>query len=105
MIIEEINGLLWHLLAGITCGHHRTCYHQGKPKIVHEREQDALNHADSLNHQNNRNRKVEAYPCPFCWNWHVGRAMNSERLSHLASMVGRKQFTAMTEESRQEVER
>lgn len=99
----EINTMILHLLAGVACGREHTCYHNGRPKIIHEVEQDAHWHADSLNNHNSGRRKVEAYPCPFCWNWHVGRAMDMDTLKYLAAKVGREQFIAATTGSRQEV--
>ncbi len=34
----------------------------------------------------NRFHKVEPYPCPFCWNWHVGRPKKYAQIKYLAAL-------------------
>ena len=75
---EELQQL--HLKAGKWCGIKKTC---GK-KVKHLTYEKAKYIADKLNYTNPGQMK-EAYPCPFCGAWHVGREMRREELEELAN--------------------
>jgi hypothetical protein len=88
----EIDLMVLHLLAGLSCGQKATCGDESKWKIRHKSEESASAHADALNRKNELklnpelDHPVEAYPCPFCYFWHVGRTMSLEELKTLAQM-------------------
>lgn len=82
----EINLMVLHLLAGMSCGKEATCGPEAKPKIKHSREEDAIRHANGLNNNPRAHHRVEPYPCPYCYFWHVGREMTMEELKSLAEM-------------------
>lgn len=45
--------------------------------------------------------KVEPYPCPFCWKWHVGRRTSNKRLRYLVAL--RKIDAALPQDRDEEV--
>lgn len=65
-----------HINAGRKAGEERTC---GK-KVRYGGEESAGKAADSMNRKPNTRNHLEAYPCAFCGQWHVGRAMSREEL-------------------------
>lgn len=79
----ETNLVLLHLLAGLACGEKATCGDEERRKIKHMSEESAAKHALDLNNGKGRH-KVEPYPCPFCYHWHVGREMSIEELRNKA---------------------
>jgi hypothetical protein len=79
----EINTILLHLLAGLACGEKATCGDEVRRKVKHRTEKAATSHANSLNDGAGTHR-VEPYPCPYCYYWHVGREMDMKRLIRLA---------------------
>lgn len=67
-----------HLLAGQAAGKERTC----GTKVKYETEELAVKAANSINKSNNRKHINEAYPCPFCGKWHIGREMSEQELKN-----------------------
>ena len=65
-----------HLNAGEKAGEERTC---GK-KVKYNSEETAVKSADSMNKKPTTRRELEAYPCYFCKNWHIGGKMPVEVL-------------------------
>jgi hypothetical protein len=65
-----------HLQAGLKAGLERTC---GK-KIPWPDEERANKAAASMNKKPTTRNVLEAYPCPFCKEWHIGRKMSLEEL-------------------------
>ena len=65
-----------HLNAGRKAGVERTC---GK-KVRYPSEESAVRAADEMNHKPTTKKPLEAYPCPFCEQWHIGRAMSIDEL-------------------------
>ena len=65
-----------HLNAGRKAGEERTC---GK-KVRYSAESSALRAADEMNKKPSTKKPLEAYPCPFCEQWHIGRAMSLDEL-------------------------
>jgi hypothetical protein len=70
--------VLMHYRAARAAGEESACGN----KIRHEEERKAERHALNLNRRpavlaGEKNR-VEPYPCPFCFFWHVGRKMTTE---------------------------
>ena len=70
--------------------HHRAASLAGeasacKNKINYESEERASRDALALNQKVNRPNfhKSEAYSCPFCNGWHIGREMSKEKLRSL----------------------
>lgn len=86
--MEEINKMLLQLLAAIATGQENSC----GDKEQHKTENRAKQHASRLNSRGRQNHKVEAYPCPWCFFWHVGREYRTDRLSYLAMRVRHEQF-------------
>lgn len=80
VMMEEINTMLLHLLAGLKCGPTATC----GEKVQHSNEILAEKHAERLNKSKKSKHKVETYPCPFCYCWHVGREFSLSELQRLA---------------------
>lgn len=54
-------------------------------KIPHRTQEKADKHAASLD-QVSWAHRVESYPCPFCWNWHVGRPKKDGQIKYLAAL-------------------
>jgi hypothetical protein len=65
-----------HLNAGRKAGADRTC---GK-KVRYPAEASAVRAADEMNQKPTTKKPLEAYPCPFCEQWHIGRAMSIDEL-------------------------
>jgi hypothetical protein len=67
-----------HKRAAIATGKDVAC----GSKINYKTEEKAIRAAISLNQKTNRPNfhKLEAYPCPFCNGWHIGREMSKEEL-------------------------
>jgi hypothetical protein len=65
-----------HLQAGLAAGEERTC---GK-KIRWSDEERANKAAGDMNQKPTTRNVLEAYPCPFCKTWHIGRKMSKEEL-------------------------
>ena len=57
-------------------GEERTC---GK-KVRYPAEESAQRAAIEMNKKPTTKKPLEAYPCPFCDNWHIGRAMSLDEL-------------------------
>jgi hypothetical protein len=75
----EVNEIEMHHRAARAAGEESAC----TGKVRHETERKAQGHARSLNRHPSRQRPgntdwKEAYPCPFCDGWHVGREMTDE---------------------------
>lgn len=65
-----------HKKTGLVCGEEKTC----GIKVVYECEEDASRSALALSKKGISKYELEAYPCPFCNKWHVGRKMSREEL-------------------------
>jgi hypothetical protein len=65
-----------HLNAGRKAGEERTC---GK-KVRYPSEESAERAAVEMNAKPTTKKPLEAYPCPFCVQWHIGRAMTIDEL-------------------------
>lgn len=65
-----------HLTAGRAAGEERTC---GK-KVRYPSEESAGRAADEMNRKPSTRKPLEAYPCAFCEQWHIGRAMSIDEL-------------------------
>ena len=71
-----------HLNAGRKASEERTC----GQKIRYPAEDSAVRAADAMNAKPTTKKPLEAYPCPFCEQWHIGRAMSVDELrSYVAS--------------------
>lgn len=68
-----------HLIAGRRVGQEKTC---GK-KTKYADEAAALKAAASHNKWEKRRHDVEAYPCAFCNQWHVGQIMPIEIIQQI----------------------
>ena len=77
----EWNERQLHLKAAWYLGRERSC---GK-KVRHPTYEDAKYIADKHNYTN-ADKMIEAYPCPFCKKWHVGRMMSREELETYARL-------------------
>ena len=70
-----------HLAAGRKAGRERTC----GTKVAYPTEDSAARAADSMNTKPKTRKPLEAYPCAFCAQWHIGRRMSLDELrSHAA---------------------
>lgn len=65
-----------HLAAGQKAGIERTC---GK-KVKYSSEERALRAAEEMNNRPTTRNILEPYPCYFCNEWHIGKAMSLEFL-------------------------
>ena len=70
-----------HKTAGLKAGEERTC---GK-KVRYSAEDSANRAAVEMNAKPTTRKALEAYPCPFCALWHVGRKMSLEELTAASS--------------------
>ena len=70
-----------HKSAGLKAGEERTC---GK-KVRYPAEESANRAAAEMNTKPATRKTLEAYPCPFCGQWHIGRKMSSEELTAASS--------------------
>ena len=71
-----------HLNVGRKAGEERTC---GK-KVRYPSLESGQRAADDMNAKPTTRKPLEPYPCPFCDQWHIGRAMSLEELrSYLAT--------------------
>ena len=70
-----------HLAAGLRAGLDRTCV----KKVAYSSETSAGKAADAMNAKPDTRNVLEAYPCPFCDRWHVGRKLSDEELREMAS--------------------
>lgn len=61
-----------HLAAGRAYGKERTC---GR-KIDYKSEVSAFKAANGM--MAKRSKDLEAYPCAFCFGWHIGRKMTED---------------------------
>jgi hypothetical protein len=64
-----------HLIAGEKAGKEKTC----GSKIKYS-EASAVKAAAKMNTKPTTRKELEAYPCFFCGQWHVGRKMSKEEL-------------------------
>lgn len=96
--MEEINKMLLQLLAAIATGQENSC----GDKEQHRTENRANQHASRLNFRGRQNHKVEAYPCPWCFFWHVGREYDQRRLRYLAMRLRHEQFLGLKKGSEDE---
>lgn len=71
---DELRAL--HLHAGRIAGEEKTC---GK-KVRYPSEDSATRAAADMNAKPTTRKPLEAYPCAFCAQWHIGRAMSIEEL-------------------------
>jgi hypothetical protein len=69
-----------HLRVGFLLGEDKTCGN----KINYTNEEKAIIAADKMNKKTSTRNILEAYPCPFCMGWHIGRKM---ALSELESYL------------------
>lgn len=65
----------FHLEAGRKAGRERTCGNKVKYS-----QASAEKAAVSMNKKPTTRNELEAYPCYFCNEWHVGRKMSQEEL-------------------------
>jgi hypothetical protein len=65
-----------HIKVGIIIGKEKTC---GK-KINYQTEETAIEAAEQMNQKPNTRNTLEAYPCGFCNDWHIGRKMTKAEL-------------------------
>jgi len=70
-----------HLRAGRRAGVERTC---GK-KVAYPAEDSATRAAVAMNAKPTTRKPLEAYPCAFCEQWHIGRAMSLDELRSSAT--------------------
>lgn len=68
-----------HLAAGKAYGRENTC---GR-KIDYKSEESAVRAAEALSAK--FDRELEAYPCAFCFGWHIGRTMTAEERTTFAA--------------------
>lgn len=69
-----------HLAAASAAGRDASC----GTKIDYRSEASADKAATSMNHRKaaaGDPKSLEAYPCPFCGGWHVGRRMSPDELA------------------------
>jgi hypothetical protein len=69
--MEDLERLM-HMLAGEFYGQKSTC----GLKLGHHTEEKADRMAAQVSAKSGR--ELEAYPCLFCGNWHIGRKMTAE---------------------------
>jgi len=67
-----------HIKAGWVCGSELTC--NGKVDYQNPEKAELFAEELSLKH----NKKMEAYPCSFCHNWHIGDKIEDLELKQLA---------------------
>jgi hypothetical protein len=74
----RIKDYLMHLQAGEFYGIISTCLDQktGQPKMQYGSEDSAVISAAAMSAIYDKD--VEAYPCVFCYEWHIGRKMTQE---------------------------
>ncbi len=65
-----------HLEAGLAIGADKTCAR----KIDYQTAEKAIAAATQMNQKPTTRNTLEAYPCPFCHGWHIGRAMTRAEL-------------------------
>lgn len=65
-----------HLNAGRKAGEARTC----GTKIRYPSLESAQRSAEAMNKKPKTKYTLEAYPCPFCAQWHIGREMKIDEL-------------------------
>jgi hypothetical protein len=66
--------LEFYLNIAYVTGPHRSC--GGKRKYTTENEAKG-----AIKRENKRIKKeFHAYPCPFCYSWHIGRKMSKDEL-------------------------
>lgn len=75
MLIREY---IMHLRAGQYYGEESTCTRDWegstlKPKLQYGSEDTAVRAAAAMSAKNDRD--LEAYPCAWCFEWHIGRKM------------------------------
>lgn len=69
-----------HLIAGLAYGYNATC----GVKIDYRSAETAAKAATQLMEKNRTSRlrspgyPLEAYPCPWCLGWHIGRALTTD---------------------------
>lgn len=68
-----------HFRAGEAYGHKSTC----GVKVGHHTEEKAVLMASRESER--LGRELEAYPCHFCRNWHIGRKMTGEERVRFSS--------------------
>jgi hypothetical protein len=66
-----------HHAAGLACGRDSTC----GAKVKYNSEERANIVAVKMSAKFQRN--LEAYPCVFCNNWHIGRQMSLQEMTEL----------------------
>lgn len=71
-----------HLEAGRLYGREATC---GR-KVAYS-ENSAMKAAESMNAKSSTRKELEAYPCYWCGQWHIGRKMDAEELASFTSTV------------------
>ena len=70
-----------HVAAGLRAGREHTC----AKKIPYSSEESATKAKDTMLNQNPAARNaMEAHPCGFCKNWHVGLKMSDAELRGIA---------------------
>ena len=79
--------MLIDLLLGVACGWEKAC----GIKVAHATEGRAQLHADRLNARDDR-RPQHAYPCIWCYHWHVGQDMRHRDTQYLIKRVQRRQY-------------
>ena len=82
-----------HLKVAQKVGESRSC---GK-KTCFLNEEKVQRAADAHNIWEGRQHDVEAYPCPFCNQWHIGRVMSMEILQVIAKCFERKNMEILYE--------
>ncbi len=65
-----------HIVAGRRAGAERTC---GR-KVAYPSEASAARGATAMNEKPGTRKPLEAYPCAFCGDWHIGRQMSLDEL-------------------------
>lgn len=60
-----------HYQAGRAYGIERTC----GTKVDYKTEERANKSAMAMNKKSMSNHELEAYPCAWCYGWHIGRKM------------------------------
>ena len=69
-----------HQKAGLVCGREHTC---GK-KVNYKSEESATKASEGFMKKGKAKYELEAYHCPFCGGWHIGRKMSLAELKSLA---------------------
>ena len=73
--------IILRLRAGIACGRESTC----STKKCYGSE--TLAHAIARSLSQKTGKKLEAYPCVFCGNWHIGNKIDIDKLEELANQL------------------